>query len=137
MSHLLVKYKENQIAAQKLIDEHQLYAASVHCSYYSCVQLINYIFKYVPLSISAADITNELNGKDSHLALRSRLRKELKILDVPTVQINIIDGALEQLKLLRNKADYKDALVGDDESRRALSKSIQVIEILKNKFSLT
>lgn len=137
MSQLLVKYQQNQTAADRLINEHKLYAASVHCSYYSCIQLITYLFlAHVP-GINKEDFEADLAAKDSHKYLISKMGSELRGMEVTSREINEFDSILKELKILRNKADYKDIEINEWSSKLAQTKSIKVITILKSKFSLS
>jgi len=135
MNQLLVKYGQNQTAAEKLIHEHKLYAASVHCSYYSCIQLITYVLSYlIPGADAKQFAVDAANTKDSHRKLINKMSSELRAIEAPKNEINTFGSLINQLKSIRVRADYEEYEITERESKKVHEKSIQVIKIIINQF---
>jgi hypothetical protein len=138
MSHLLNKSKLNKNAAFFLYTDapESYYAASVHCSYYSCLQKIIHLKdafsnKYSELNIAVkggkGNSHNDyiwkigfLIGKESSKAHadKNKDRRDIKSL-------------LEQLKDLRLEADYYDMSIEKDKAEKAYNCSIEIHKIIK------
>ena len=135
MPELLKKSSENFSAASLLI-ENELYASSVHCSYYSCFQKLKnvisqgYSCDYEELEVEHRDLNTTLSAKKrlgSHeffidrklLDLIKRERKDHKLIS----QIN-------DIKLYRTDSDYKNKQIIRADAEAVLSKAEEVLEKL-------
>jgi uncharacterized protein (UPF0332 family) len=123
LSFLNNKSEFNLEGAQLLIDNN-LYAPSVHCSYYSVFQKLKY--KYVlNKNISYDDLTQLiiLDSRSTHKFvieefcnfIQDRFKKrELK-------------NKINDLKAFRVESDYEDLEINYDKSNLALTKSKEII----------
>jgi hypothetical protein len=128
LSIIYNKSKFNLEAAQLLI-ENDLYAPSVHCSYFACLQFIKYKLKNIR-GITYDDIDENTKGLDSHQYLIREILKDFNVKakekrDITTLQENIKD-----LKLFRKRSDYEDYEIKFPVSNECLTKTKQIIESL-------
>jgi hypothetical protein len=64
MSHLLTKSMQNLESADILINAN-MFSSSVHCSYYSCLQLCKHVL-ISDMGMTFAEVENMTKGKSSH-----------------------------------------------------------------------
>ena len=135
MSHFLQKSDDNLQAAQKLIHEHFLHAPSVHCSYYSCLQLMTHIL-YNVLNVPPNDIRQDSKSArtGSHEIIINRLVRDLHIIS-PQASVSFN----RQIGLLKNKrvtSDYEDRIIEPTFSQGALKEANEIIRLLKQSYDL-
>ena len=114
MSELLKKHKESCEAAIALIHK-KLFAPAVHCSYYSCIQLIKHIFLYEAPAVTSAQLDDAMNaqgGGGTHNYLRREMKKKLLQRGLSRTQADEFANDLLGLKQVRVEADYNDASIG-------------------------
>ncbi|RAJ04074.1 HEPN domain-containing protein [Chitinophaga skermanii] len=124
------KANQNLISAKLLIDKH-IYCSSVHCSFYYCLQnLLHVLFtkKKYDKAQFIADTKN--NNTGTHL-------QASKLIGIEIAKVNMEDYKWYQkhfpeLKKLREKADYSDEFIAQEEVHEALNKA-QSIATLVNK----
>lgn len=123
MSFLNNKSEFNLVGAQLLIDNN-LYAPSVHCSYYSVFQKLKY--KYVlKKDISYDDLAQMiiLDTRNTHRYVIEEfcnfIQDRLKKRD--------LKNKINDLKAFRVESDYEDLEINIDKSNLALSKSKEII----------
>jgi uncharacterized protein (UPF0332 family) len=98
---LIRKSDENLQSADVLI-QNKKYTSSVHCSYYSCYQMVMVLTKRPEVSYN----TNETRY-NSHEQTINTLITFLESVSYDTDKINSITENLRLLRKERNKADYK------------------------------
>lgn len=129
MSYLTNKSDINRAAAD-LLQANYFYPSVVHCSYYSCIQLMKHIFLFT-LNKSEADLEHEgkIMAAGSHEVLINNITTLLKTnnKDWRTFNTNII-----QLKRLRVSADYQDAEIDSKKGNDSISLSDVVLKLLKS-----
>lgn len=130
MTYLKEKSDNNVKSAQSLINQ-SLYSSSVHCSYYSCVQLMLHILRS-DLSKTEAQIEREQRGQSFHNWLINLIKLEFDGRD-PS-QSRTFYSTIGQLKALRVKADYKNIEILPNEANRALTNANTMLMSLKNNF---
>lgn len=113
MSHLLTKSQENIESASLLIN-HNKFAASVHCSYYSCLQNIKHIL-FVKLNFTLEEIEIETKGESSHIYLLNKIAGQLYLKD--NIKSAEFRQEFERIKVLRKKADYQNKLILQKEAK--------------------
>ena len=134
MSFLKSKSEFNLEGASLLI-ENNCYAPSVHCSYYSVLQLLKH--KYVRLKEISYSVLSQktiADKRNSHkylidefcLHLQSDSGKKMTIFEVRSLKRDI-----EDLKQFRIESDYNDIEINYDKSTKALSLSESIIKRLK------
>lgn len=115
------------IKAANLLIEHDMFAASIHCSYYSCFQLSKYsLSTYYNIDYTKQDI--ESKGKDAHAFVINELADKLDIIrHFAFIDYNSFMGSL---KKLRKKADYSAKRISEKEACEAKLKAEKVINLL-------
>lgn len=130
MSILENKSIENHAAGLILISQN-LFSSSVHCSYYSCIQLMKYL-----LLLNEGKTEEELYlmqqtaKQNLHEFLINYFIQQLRENNVYTVYRNSI-GKLTQLKALRNDSDYKEIIIDETKARLASDLSFKILKDLK------
>jgi len=139
MANIKLKSDENFDAAILLVSN-KMYNASIHCSYYSCFQLLKYTLKLCGINYddqknNYTSYCNNFHGEGkklgSHDYLIQEFIKRSANKDMPsTISIN---RYISYLKALRNKADYNDEIVNDSDSiecsKQAKEARILIIKI--------
>jgi len=133
MSELSDKSKYNFDAAELLMRNHSLYAPSVHCAYYSCIQyMLHIIFNKLPLPYQEK-YNQGLQKGSSHkvaiqiikLALGAKPDKE----DYTTFQKKV-----GELKQHREDSDYSQKQITQDISVTSIAAARSVNSILRSNF---
>jgi hypothetical protein len=112
-----------------------MYASSVHCSYYCCLQLMKHIVA-VKLGVTYEDQDNEIKSTSSktHVYVINKIGSPNNIkdpLDRREFRANIY-----QLKDLRVESDYKNISIDPSKSQKAYSTACSILEQLKTNFKL-
>jgi hypothetical protein len=136
----VLKEKSDQSfkTASFLISE-KLYNPSVHCSYYSCIQLILDVF-HEKFSISESTLTKEakefmgINRVGSHNFYMAKIRKFLNDKGTAPIEINNWHNNLVQLKQKRENSDYSRIHCVQGEAELAKQKAKDVREFLNRIF---
>lgn len=126
--------------AAKLLHDKNYYAPSIHCSYYSCLQLMIYSlnshFNFTEDEISSKVNEYTRSYKDgSHNFYISFLLKEIKKNSSVRVSLDF-NNKINTLKKFRTKADYKKDDIHHDTSNIALSLSGDIITLIKKYFKI-
>ena len=139
MSHLQNKSETNFKAAKLLIKE-ELYASSVHCSYYGMFQFL--ICKYAKVLDKPFDeIAQESKGEGSHKYIINGLTRHIKstFKNLGTVQKNVketnfqrnVTRKIKDLKNYRVKSDYRNIEVSEEMSKKCNNLSTKIVEEIK------
>ncbi len=133
MSKLREKSEFNIDAAEVLITKN-LYAPSVHCSYYSCLQRIKSIFPvYFGITYDQIEIDVRTGKANEHSYLiryiSEQIRKNIGSNEYVDFKRNIGD-----LKEFRIHSDYKDIEVTSDQSTKAYKLATEINKFLNEKF---
>ena len=137
MSELLKKHEQSCEAAENLLNRDRLYASSVHCAYYSCIQLMMYTLYNKVTGFNQATYEAETKNKGSHDILRQRIKDALTQQGVDSVGTSSFDSTLKQLKSARVKADYKDVAIDESAGKSAQRQSVSVNKLIKATFSIS
>jgi uncharacterized protein (UPF0332 family) len=135
MSYLRQKSDFNIDAAKELISI-KIYAPSVHCSYYSCFQLMKFAINdffgttYVEQSSIIAS-----TKQSSHQYVISYILKELKEFDTRD-EIQKLRRKIKDLKQYRVDSDYEDIEVNIEKGELALSVAEEIRRYLITNFHL-
>ncbi len=126
---------EINIEAAKLLHDSDYYAPSVHCSYYSCLQLMKYSlnshFKFTEDEIGSKINEYTRNNKDgSHNFFISFLFKEIKNNYSKRESIDF-NNKINTLKKIRTKADYGKDDILHNISNSAITLSNEITAIIK------
>ena len=134
MPELLIKSTQNFSAASLLI-QNELYASSVHCSYYSCLQkLKNVISRANNIEYDELESERrELNKKNPSRNLATHeflIDKKLMDLIRRERKDHKLISEINDIKLYRTKSDYENVAIGYSDAESVLSKTQKVIEKL-------
>ncbi len=133
MSEFENKSSQNIIAAQVLIEE-ALFAPSIHCSYYSCLQLCKHVLKYI-IKISDQQIKDELGKPNlkSHELIREGILDNLKgkLNDKEYMNFN---STFNSLKRSREMADYTETDIRRELAMESVEKSKSLAAIIKRQY---
>jgi uncharacterized protein (UPF0332 family) len=129
---LLSKSSENTTAANKLFSL-KLYASTVHCAYYSCVQLMSHILRS-DFGTSETEIERESNNISSHEWLQTTIATQL--LGRNFMLLSDFNTYTVQLKRLRVRADYKNLVIEEKHAKDAIQWACIIHQILNANFRL-
>ncbi|PJC62847.1 MAG: hypothetical protein CO022_02365 [Flavobacteriales bacterium CG_4_9_14_0_2_um_filter_32_27] len=132
---ILKKKSESSIGAAKALNEINYYSSSVHCSYYSCLQLIKHILLH-KYKKSEDELRNEQekSGKPSHEYLINSIL--IKIRDVSPINFRDVSRELPALKMARIDADYKEIEIKKGMSEDAFDKATELLTTLNMAFKI-
>jgi uncharacterized protein (UPF0332 family) len=131
---VLLQKSEDNFFASKVLIEKDYPNSSVHCSYYSCLQLMTYILvvKFGE-TINTLSYKSKEESKGSHEVVINLLGNHLKTMNVGMRTFN---NDVNQLKFLRVEVDYKDKSVSKEEGRKIRESAQSVRENLKKIFAI-
>lgn len=133
MSKLQEKSNLNFVAAALLLDK-GLYAPSVHCSYYSCLQLLKFAINdffgidYSTLSSNIATLKT-----NSHQYIVNFVYSELKK-NVQIDEARKFKHTIKDLKNYRVESDYHDIDIDSEKGYKAYEKAKELRGYLKEMF---
>lgn len=131
MSNVKNKSEENFKATILLIDNN-MYAASIHCAYYSCFQLSKYLLKN-KCAIEYETQESNSKGIDSHsYIIRETSSKIDSISHLAYLDFNC---HISKLKKLRKKADYSTEAISKTEAENAYKCATEITTILNTKLT--
>lgn len=138
MSKLKEKAKFNIMAAE-LLQRESLYAPSIHCSYYSCLQLLKvtmnefYEVDYATLEqdIREARTKEKLN---THTYLIKKVGDGVR--EYSKVEHTQFSRKIKDLKAYREQSDYEDVEITTTESSKAFEIAKELQTQLKTIFNL-
>lgn len=135
------KSEENTKLANLAIQE-TYYAASIHCSYYACLQLMGHIQRS-DFGMTDEDVENEqkeIKGDSHNLLINKFIGKLRYSSQIPNNQrVNIEELFTTNMRMLRTKrkkADYENKKIGRFEANESLRISNEIIEILTKYFTV-
>lgn len=133
MSKIKQKSDFNHDAAKILIDKNY-YAPSVHCSYYSCFQLMKFTIKDF-FEISYQDLTNRIGSakQNTHSYVIKYIGNEIRQ-NVDILEFREFNNKIRDLKYYREQSDYDNFEVTIDDGKKALKLADEIRGKLKNIF---
>ncbi|KAA5532630.1 hypothetical protein F0919_17770 [Taibaiella lutea] len=129
MSEFIQKAEYNYLAAKNLINEN-LFAPSIKCSYYRCVQImLHYLYDKKGFNDKTfyESRTTSRHGSHAHAIYLTGLDLITKC---DRGDYKYFQDKIQVLKALREKSDYKNLPISKDESNDALSISDSLRNIL-------
>ncbi len=118
------KSSENFDAANLLVDNN-MFAASIHCYYYSCFQFSKYVVNESGITYSRQ---NEGGGFGSHTRIINETSNLISEFDRVSC-LNYLTN-MDKLKRMRKKADYSVEVINVDETQNARNWAETVKNIL-------
>lgn len=140
MSALKNKSEFNLEAANAL-HEKSLYAPSVHCAYYSVLQLMKFAV-FSTMGINYEDQTKEINAlkKDKASSKGTHEYLIMKVEDVirgvNRIEYTEFTRNVKQLKIFRVNSDYDDVEITYDQSSKAIYLANNLRKQLKKTFKV-
>ena len=135
MSKLKQKSEFNIDAAKLLIKE-AYYAPSVHCSYYSCFQLMKFTIKdFSGIDYETQSVNISTTGQHTHQYVINFISDELKKF-VGIEESRTFKRTIKDLKQFREESDYENIEVSHDKGQNALDKANGIRQYLITNFNL-
>lgn len=135
----LEKSKDSLESAQFLIDEGKN-NSSVHCAYYSCVQVLLYIL-HNEIGLTASQLKNEISqylknkGKGgSHAYYIGRIINDLT--NRNSGALSSLNTELVLLKKARVEADYTPTILTEKDASKAYNRAEIIIQKLSTDYNL-
>ncbi len=122
------------IAAADLLHNNFYYPAVAHAAYYSCYQLLQYIWLYsMDKSQNELDTKTSQSKYGSHEFLLNEVVSYITSLQKTNSREDARDlrNNIPQLKRLRTDADYKDVIFDSKKSKQSIDMSKKLLTILK------
>jgi uncharacterized protein (UPF0332 family) len=133
VSNLENKSELNIQAAKKLIEEN-LYAPSVHCSYYSCFQLLKFKMNdFFGLSYEQLGANTSSSPKGTHGYIIDYVKNQLRNNIDRDSSLNF-SRQIKDLKLYREKSDYEDIEIRKEDSDKAYRTAENLLKFIKETF---
>lgn len=134
MSYLRQKSDFNIDAAKELISK-QIYAPSVHCSYYSCFQLLMFIIQdFFGVDYEAQKRESKSAKQTSHNYVIHYIANQLNNFEKEVDVRRKVIRQITQLKQLRVESDYHDIEIGIEKSSQAITYAINIRSYVASKF---
>jgi uncharacterized protein (UPF0332 family) len=134
MSKLKEKSNFNFDAAELLIARN-LYAPSVHCSYYSCFQLLKFkIQDFFGVDYVTQERESKLNEQTSHVYVIQYIINKLNDFEKEIDVRRKLIRQISQLKQLRVESDYHDIEICIEKSTQAMTYAINIRSYVNSKF---
>ncbi len=134
MSKLKEKSNFNIDAAEILI-ENSLYAPSVHCSYYSCFQLLKYSMNdFFEISYNKLSVNIATSPMNTHKYIVEYINSQLKNNKIENNRW--FYNSIKDLKHFREESDYDNLEINLDKSTRAFDMAKNIRVYLTQNFNL-
>jgi uncharacterized protein (UPF0332 family) len=123
-SALKIKSDELNVIA-KLLHDKNLYSGVAHSAYYSCFQLMKYIWLY-SMNKTEEEIMQSKSG--THKFLIQQIEKHVKTISIFDF---LVFRQIKVLRDLRTDSDYSDKLFKKEGSSKALTLLNSILSVLK------
>ncbi|MBP6532464.1 MAG: hypothetical protein KA285_04220 [Bacteroidia bacterium] len=135
MSYLLKKSNDNFNAALTLSTEPKArFCSSIHCAYYSCLQMIIHILldQTKKTEIEIRQLAND--SKNTHIYYINEVRKLVETRNPKDV---LVYKKIDDLKDFRVKSDYHDQPITEQQSSNATGIAQQIRDLLIRIFKIS
>ncbi len=132
MSFLKQKSEFNIQSAKELI-ELTYYAPSVHCSYYASFQFMKYslqVFRKISYDQIETDCRN--SEFSTHVFIINNILQELSSKITAKFEFQNLSRKIKDLKAFRIKSDYHNSQIINEEAKKSLEFSEEIIKTIKN-----
>jgi len=131
---ILLKKSASSLQASGLLKDEEHYASSVHCAYYSCIQLMRHIlFNYYNEDETSFDSSENTNSAGSHIFLMNELTKRIPNRNFDSRNFK---NNFRNIKNYRKNADYKQIVILPIDSNNAYKIALYINNTLKTTFQL-
>jgi len=122
------KSNQNLLSAGYLIKK-KSYCSSVHCSFYSCLQtMFHCLFTKKKITRKEFIAKSKHSGVSSHVQASKLIGNEIANNDFKDYKW--FQKQFPELKYLREKADYSDEIIVQEEVHDALNKANSIIYLI-------
>jgi len=133
MSKLRAKSEFNIQAAHLLI-RNNLFAPSIHCSYYSCFQLMKYTLNdFFGIEYSNLSQMIATNKSNTHTYIIKYISDQIRQ-KIGREDYREFSNKIKDLKTFREQSDYDDIEVSIDEGQKAYNHANEILSFLRNNF---
>ncbi len=133
MSKLKEKSSFN-IAAAKLLIDNNLYCSSVHCSYYSCFQLLKFtINDFFGIDYTTLGTQIAQSRKNSHRYIIEYIEVEIQN-NVGLREERNFHHKIKDLKNFREESDYEEVEITNEQGQKAYKIANEVRALLSKIF---
>ncbi len=135
MSKLKQKSDFNIDAASALLEQ-SLFAPSVHCSYYSCFQLLKYTIKdFFGIDYETQAVNISTSKQKTHQYVVNYITNELKSL-TSVIESRDFKRKINDLKQFRVESDYENIEISFDKGNEAFNKANEIRSYVINNFNV-
>lgn len=135
MAKLRQKSDFNISAAEHLINIH-LYAPSVHCSYYSCFQLLKYTIKqFFGMDYETIAVNISSSHQKTHQFVINYVYNELVKFD-GIKNSRDFKRSIMELRQFREESDYENIEIDLDKGKSALYKAVEIRQYIIKSFNV-
>lgn len=122
------------IESAALLIEKNYYCSSVHCSYYSCFQLLKFTIKdFFELSYNDIESKISLSKMGSHKFIINYIEKEIKK-NTNSIEVQKFKRSIKDLKHFRTESDYENIEVNYEQSKKAYNLAEEIRGFLTKTF---
>lgn len=130
MDELKHKSGFNMDAARLLIDK-EYFASSIHCSYYSCIQLAKHVLLN-KLGITERALKQKyVRPIGSHNLIREAIINELRVKMNDKFTMTQFNSKFGLIKQLREESDYHEVIIDSKKAEDSIKHSTFINSILK------
>lgn len=127
MSNSYLDKSDDTYKSGELLRSNGKHNSSIHCYYYSCIQLCNHYFQKKE-SLTDSQIRDLFKDKESHKKTINHLVSQIGLSSRKALTVD-----LSTLKENRTKADYRQFSLGQNESEESKELCDNIIIFLKSK----
>ncbi len=133
---ILLDKSNNNLQASEILIKNNLHSSSVHCAYYSSVQMmIHLLLNKFGFTQDKLEEEAKKENKGSHIFAKNYLHQKMKDKGI-RFDATIFYRTVGELKNKREKADYQEENIEIDFSQEAVKQANEVNKILKKVFEI-
>ena len=131
---ILLDKSKYSLQASEFLKKEELFASSVHCAYYSCIQLMRHIlFNFLNKDENDFDNSQSNNKAGSHQNLLNTIIYNFYS---KNIYANSFKNDFRVIKELRKKADYKQIVILEKDCKDALNLALKINNTLHQNYIL-
>lgn len=131
---LLEKSNQNLASANFLLEK-KMFASSVHCAYYSCVQrMLNVLYEFIGQDKEELKRKCELNATGSHVIVANTVKSELFSISSNMSENQYFSNQIGNLKRNREAADYGKVIIEFPKCKASIEIALKINNILDKNF---
>ena len=131
---ILLDKSKYSLQASEFLKNEELFASSVHCAYYSCIQLMRHIlFNFLNKDENDFDNSQSNNKAGSHQNLLNTIIYNFYS---NNINANSLKNDFKDIKDLRKNADYKQIVILEKDCKNALNLALKINNTLHQNYNL-